>query len=165
MRVNHWAEEAVVDAREFGRRVRRAAAAKYPKHLSEELAEAAGVSTSTVAKLFGAYPPMPTSRTAAALARALGWDVNETLGWLGYEPLSGDVHAEALAPVPSAADRLKAMLRVWCRLSRSEQDVLMEVAMLLGSRGVARPGMGVTIFDAGSGVSPTDPQCAAQGHG
>lgn len=154
-----------MDAREFGQRVRRAAAAKYPKHLSEELAQAAGVSTSTVAKLFGAYPPMPTPRTAAALARALGWDVNETLGWLGYEPLSGDVYAQSLAPVPSEAERLKAILQIWCRLPRSEQDVLMEVAVLLGSRSAARPRMGVTIFDVGSAISSTGLGCSARGSG
>lgn len=178
---NRWGEEVTVNATEFGRRVRRAAAAKYPRHLREELAQSAGVSTSTVAKLFGSRPPWPTPRTVIALARALEWDVNETLAWLGYEPLTDEAQVEVLASVPSMAERLKVMLRAWsrlsrvdqdalmlrawCQLSRSDQDALMREAALLESRGSTCGGTGVTLFEADAEVRSDGPRCVPQGHG
>lgn len=151
-----------MDAVEFGVRVRQRAVDLGLRQ--PELARLAGVSTSTIAKLQGSHAPMPTRPTAISIARALEWDIDEVLGWLGYAPLTEDGRAVALAPVPSTAERLKAMLRVWCRLSRSDQDVLMEVAALLESRVPARSSTGVTLFEASAGLKPAESQRAVRGN-
>jgi DNA-binding XRE family transcriptional regulator len=151
-----------VDASEFAKRVRER---KDELRLSQvELADRAGVSTSTVTKLLGRYPHVPERVTAIDLARALEWDPNEVLRWLDRDPMTEGERSALVAPVSATAERLKAMLRVWCRLPNSDQDVLMEVAALLESR-IARRCRGVTLFEADPSVSPTGPQNCVRGGG
>ena len=151
-----------MDAAEFGDLVRRRSA---ELRLSQaELARRAGLSTSTVHKLLGRFPHKPTRSTALDLARVLEWDPAQVLAWLGEESFSdGDLGA-LRAPVLAPAERLKDLLRLWCRLTPSAQDVLMEVATLLESRTSIqpRPSTGVTLFEAGPEFRPAGTQCAAR---
>lgn len=145
-----------MDSFEFAARVRQR---KNELQLSQtELADHAGVSASQVAKLLGRHPPRPERRTVIKLARALEWDPDVVLQWLGYELLTAGEHSTVHEPLSPAADRLKTMLRLWCRLPKPDQDVVMEVMTMLDSRRPARSGTGVTLFEAGAVVSSADPQ-------
>jgi transcriptional regulator with XRE-family HTH domain len=151
-----------VDVIEFAKRVRER---KDELRLSNAtLASRAGVSTSMVAKLLGERPHnMPERPTAIGLARALRWNPDEVLGWLGHDSLTDAEHAALTEAASSTAQQLKTMLRIWCKLPQADQDIVLEVMMVLESRGLTRRGRGVTLFEPDPSVSPAGPQNCVRG--
>lgn len=79
-------------AEEFGAKVRTVRDARRMSR--EDLARLSGVAVVTLGRLEGKNPPNPRRNTVIDLAKAFGWDVDETLRALQHEPLTGAERAE-----------------------------------------------------------------------
>lgn len=112
---------------ELGAKVR---AFREARRLSrEDLARLSGVAAVTLERLEGRNPPKPKRPTLIDLARALEWDVDETLAALGHEPLS-DLERTELGrrSRESPVDELQALLP---HLSPEQVWVLVHAASVM----------------------------------